>query len=228
MTKLGHVCFRLVWWFQCIRVRKHTSHWLASLYPSQTNPHLPSRCTSCTVFPETHLKTDQTMTDMSPLFNCSPLRATALENINRNTCGWGVMCIPLLLRLPRAHSCREDTEDRTVNTGFSHSSHSLHVSTVGRGEEWEMAFFVGASSRKPYNNKESNSTTVLSQSSEITGPQIWDTLQKWWIKPLQVDLENMEIKEEAYNQWQHTKVVKKNIWDIISSVFSTVSRFCTG
>lgn len=141
MTKLGHVCFRLVWWFQCIRVRKHTAHRLASLYPSQTNPHLPSRCTSCTVFPETHLKTDQTMTDMSPLFNCSPLRATALENINRNTCGRGVMCIPLLLCLPRAHSCREDIEDRTVNTGFSHSSHSFTCQYHREGRRMRDGFF---------------------------------------------------------------------------------------
>lgn len=133
---------------------------------------------SCTVFPETHLKTDQTMTDMSPLFNCSPLRATALENINRNTCGRGVMCIPLLLCLPRAHSCREDTEDRTVNTGFSHSSHSFTCQYRREGRRMRDGFFVGVPSRKPYNNKESNSTTVLSQSSEITGPQIRDTLQK--------------------------------------------------
>lgn len=36
----------------------------------QTNPCLASRCASCATFPETHWKTDQTMTDMSPLFNC--------------------------------------------------------------------------------------------------------------------------------------------------------------
>lgn len=131
-------------WFDgsSVFASENTAHWLASLYPSQTNPHLPSRCTSCTVFPETHLKTDQTMTDMSPLFNCSPLRATALENINRNTCGRGVMCIPLLRRLPRAHSCREDTEDRTVNTGFSHSSHSFPCQYRREGRRMRDGFFL--------------------------------------------------------------------------------------
>lgn len=67
--------------------------WLASLWASlwtlkfQINLHSSSSCTWHAIFPKTHLKTDQTMTNMSPLFNCSPLRTTAKENINRNTCG---------------------------------------------------------------------------------------------------------------------------------------------
>lgn len=97
----------------------------------QTNLHFSSRCTWRPVFPETHLKTDQTMTNMSPLFNCSPLRTTAKENINRNTCGRGVMCIPLLLPLPRVQRHRQDAADRTVNTGlFSLLSLFLRVSAV--------------------------------------------------------------------------------------------------
>ena len=110
----------------CIRARTHTQ--LSSDTLTETvsdKPCLASRYTLCSAFPETHWKTDQTMTHMSPL-------STAFGWERHH---WRILIeIPVvdewcptlprllfsvmhyLVWLPRAHICWGDTWDSVVNT----------------------------------------------------------------------------------------------------------------
>lgn len=114
---------------------KHTQFSLDNLTwgkRCQTNPCLASRCTLCSTFPKTHWKTDQTMTDMSPLFHCSRLRHHWKILIEIPVVDEWCPIHPCLFfsvmhchfSLPRAHSCWGDTYDTVVHTEialfFSH------------------------------------------------------------------------------------------------------------